>query len=68
MAKSFVSDDRSQPGERVVGNVAVSQAPPHPDHRLLGDVGGVVRAGDAARLTETLLRQVVPVETGNAEI
>ncbi|HET6506035.1 MAG TPA: hypothetical protein VFG42_04555 [Baekduia sp.] len=67
MPKSFVANDRAQPRARLVGHRAVPQAPPHADHRLLGDVSGVVGPGHAAGFAEAPRREFGPVEIWNVE-
>lgn len=67
MAKSFAPNDGAQPSGRVIRNRSRLKAPPDPDHRLLGDVRGVVRTHDAAGLTKAPRSELVPVETACVE-
>jgi hypothetical protein len=62
MAKSFAPHDRAQPRGRMVRDRPIPQTPPHPDHRLLSDVGGVVGPRDPTGLAKALRGELIPVE------
>ena len=67
VAEGLPADNSPQPRGGSIGNGSVPKAAPHPDHRLLGDVVGVVGSGDAPSLTQTPAGEAIPVQTGPKE-
>ncbi len=62
VAERLAPHNRAQPRDRMVRHGAVAQAPPSPDHGLLGDVGGVVGCGHPAGLTQAAIGGPLPVQ------